>query len=77
RVAVGYTVSIPVAVFVLAIWWIALSRFGDRLVNTTLPLGAAVILLSPLLPFDAAATAVVLVLIVVVLVWRRPVERNR
>ncbi|MDN6443068.1 MAG: low temperature requirement protein A [Acidipropionibacterium jensenii] len=77
RVAVGYTVSIPVAVFVLAIWWIALSRFGDRLVNTTLPLGAAVILLSPLLPFDVAATAVVLVLIVVVLVWRRPVERNR
>jgi len=69
-------VSIPVALFVVGIWWIALSRFGDRVVNTAVPLAAAAILLSPLLPGDVALTAVILVLVVAVLVWRRPVERE-
>lgn len=76
RIAVGCSVSIPVALFVVGIWWIALSRFGDRVVNTAVPLAAAAILLSPLLPGDVALTAVILVLVVAVLVWRRPVERE-
>ena len=74
--AVGYSVSIPVAVFILGIWWIALRRFGDRIVNTVVPLSAVVILLDPLLPFDVAVTAIVLVIVVAVLVWRPPLPRK-
>lgn len=43
------TVTIPIAVFLLGIWWIAIRDSADRLVNTVLPLGALLVLLDPLI----------------------------
>lgn len=72
----GYTLAGPVALFLLAIWWIALRDHADRVVNTVIPLGAVVVLLDPLLPTATHVTfvAVVLVAIVAVLVWRQPAD---
>ena len=44
--------------------------------NTVIPLGAAVVLLDPILPIPVAITAAVLVVIVVVLVLHPPVRRE-
>jgi low temperature requirement protein LtrA len=72
EVAAGYSVAIPVAVFVLGIWWIALRDHGDRAVNTAVPGAAALVLVSPLLPTPILMTAIILVAVVVVLVLHPP-----
>jgi low temperature requirement protein LtrA len=75
-VAASFTVTIPIAIFLLGIWWIAIRENADRLVNLVVPIGALVVLLDPVLPLPVALTAVVLVVIVVVLVLRPPVMRE-
>ncbi|MEV6286409.1 low temperature requirement protein A [Kribbella sp. NPDC051770] len=72
EVAASFTVTVPVAVFVLGIWWIALRENADRVVNTVLPLGVVVVLLDPVLPFPFALTALVMAALVAVLVVRPP-----
>ncbi|MCD2197671.1 low temperature requirement protein A [Actinomycetospora endophytica] len=74
EVAASYTVSVPVAVFLLGIWWIALRDQADRVVNTAVPLAAVLVLADPVIPLPSAVTAVVLVALVVVLVVRPPVS---
>ena len=54
--------------FVLSIWLIAIRAAADRLVNTVLPIGAVLVLLSPLVPYALAITAVVMALMVAALV---------
>lgn len=68
----SFTVTIPIAVFILGIWWIALRANADRVVNTVVPVGAVLVLLDPVIPVPFALTAVFLVAIVVVLVLRPP-----
>ena len=68
--------AIPIALFLLGIWWIAIREHADSVVNTVIPLGAAVVLLDPILPIPVAITAAVLVVIVVVLVLHPPVRRE-
>ncbi|QDE36481.1 low temperature requirement protein A [Microbacterium foliorum] len=70
------TVAIPIAIFLLGIWWIAIREHADRVVNTVIPLGAAVVLLDSMLPIPVVITAAVLVVIVVVLVLHPPVRRE-
>lgn len=70
------TVTIPIAIFLLGVWWIAIRDNADRVVNTVVPLGAVLVLLDPLLPIPVAITAGVLVAVVVVLVLRPPVPRH-
>ncbi|MFJ4998235.1 low temperature requirement protein A [Microbacterium sp. NPDC088619] len=70
------TVAVPIALFLLGIWWIAIREHADRVVNTVIPLGAVVVLLDPILPIPVAITAAVLVVIVVVLVLHPPVRRE-
>lgn len=70
--AAAFTVTVPVALFVLGIWWIALRDQADRVVNTVVPLGALLVLLDPVLPIPFAVTAIVLVAVVVALVLRPP-----
>ncbi|MFJ2543466.1 low temperature requirement protein A [Microbacterium sp. NPDC087589] len=70
------TVTIPIAIFLLGIWWIAIRENADRVVNTVVPLGAVVVLLDPILPIPVVITAAVLVAIVVVLVLHPPVRRE-
>jgi low temperature requirement protein LtrA len=71
-VAAAFTVSVPVALFVLGTWWIALRAHADRVVNAVVPLGAGLVLLDPVLPVTFALTSLVLVAVVVVLVLRPP-----
>lgn len=68
----SFTVTIPIAVFILGIWWIALRANADRVVNTVVPVGAVLVLLDPVIPVPFALTAVFLVAIVIVLVLRPP-----
>ncbi|WP_243842129.1 low temperature requirement protein A [Microbacterium hydrocarbonoxydans] len=70
------TVSIPIALFLIGIWWIGIRDNADRVVNTVVPLGALLVLLDPILPIPIAITAAVMVAIVVVLVIRPPVPRD-
>lgn len=76
-VAAAFTVTVPVALFVLGIWWITLRANADGVVNTVVPLGALLVLLDPVLPVPFALTSVVLVLVVAVLVVRPPTTPAR
>jgi low temperature requirement protein LtrA len=71
-VAAAFTVTVPVALFVLGIWWIALRDHADRVVNTAVPVGALLVLLDPVLPIPFALTSIVLVVVVAILVARPP-----
>ncbi|MFG1908843.1 low temperature requirement protein A [Kribbella sp. NPDC048928] len=75
EVAASYTVTIPIAIFVLGVWWIALRDNADRVVNAVVPLGAVLVLLDPLIPIPFALTAVFMALVVATLVIRPPVQR--
>lgn len=66
--AASFAYTVPIAVFILAVRVLAIRRHGDRIVNTVVPLGA---LLVPI-----ALTAVILIAIVAVLVWRRPIDAH-
>lgn len=72
----SFTVTIPIAIFLLGVWWIAIRENADRVVNTVVPVGAAVVLLDAVLPIPVAVSALVLVVIVVVLVLHPPVRRE-
>lgn len=71
-VAASFTVTVPIAVFVLGIWWIAFRANADRVVNVVVPLGAVLVLLDPVIPIPVTLTAVIMVVVVVVLVLRPP-----
>jgi low temperature requirement protein LtrA len=73
EVAASFTVTIPIAVFLLGIWWIALRDNADRVVNVAVPLGAVLVLLDPLIPIPITLTALIMIGMVVVLVVRPPV----
>jgi low temperature requirement protein LtrA len=75
-VAAAFTVTVPIAIFVLGIWWIALRNHADRVVNTVVPSGAVLVLLDPILPVPVTLTAVILTAVVVILVLRPPVPHG-
>lgn len=68
----SFAYTIPIAVFILGIWLIAIRPNADRIVNIAVPLGGILVLIDPLLPVPFALTAVILVGVVIVLVWRPP-----
>jgi hypothetical protein len=70
----AFAVAVPIAVFLLAIWWIAIRRVATPLVNFAVVGGAVLVLVDALLPLPVALTTVVLVAVVVVLVLREPTE---
>jgi len=70
----AFAVTVPVAVFILGIWWIALRRSADRVVDLAVPLGALLVLVGPLAPVPIGITAVVLVAVVAVLVRHPPID---
>ncbi|WP_029291948.1 low temperature requirement protein A [Cellulomonas sp. HZM] len=73
-VAASFTVTVPIAVFVLGIWWLAIRENADRVVNVAVPVGALLVLLDPVLPVPIALTALVMAAIVVVLVLHPPLD---
>ncbi|WP_329003407.1 low temperature requirement protein A [Kribbella sp. NBC_00709] len=76
EVAASYTVTIPIAIFVLGIWWIAIRANADRVVNLVVPLGAVLVLLDPLIPIPFALTAFFMAAIVATLVLRPPLTES-
>jgi low temperature requirement protein LtrA len=76
EVAASFTVTVPIAIFVLGVWWIALRSSADRVVNAAIPLAVVLILLDPILPIPFAITAVVMTLVVAVLVLHPPVPED-
>lgn len=73
-IATSFTTSVPIAVFLLGIWFVAIREHADRIVNAVVPLGAVLVLLDPLLPVPVTLTAVILVAVVIVLVLRPPMR---
>ncbi|OAK53189.1 low temperature requirement protein A [Rhodococcoides kyotonense] len=73
-VAASFTVTVPIAVFVLGVWFLAIRNNADRVVNTVVPVGAVLVLLDPVIPIPITLTAVVMVVMVAVLVARKPVD---
>ncbi len=69
----SFTMTVPIALFVLGIWWIALRQSADRVVNIVVPLGAVLVLFDPIVPVPFIVTTVLMVAIVVTLVVRPPV----
>lgn len=64
--------TIPIAVFLLGIWALAIRPHGDLWVNTTLPAASLLVLIDPLTPIPFAMTATILSATVAILIWKRP-----
>nr|WP_259363501.1 low temperature requirement protein A [Microbacterium esteraromaticum] len=75
-IAVSFATSVPIAVFLIGIWLVAIRSNADRVVNTVVPLGALLVLLDPVLPVPVTLTALILIAIVTVLVLRRPLPEE-
>lgn len=71
-VAAWFTVTTPIAIFMLGIWWIAMRSHADGAVNIAVTLGAALVFLAPLAPLPFILTAAVMTAVVAVLVIRPP-----
>ncbi|MFI2294895.1 low temperature requirement protein A [Isoptericola sp. NPDC019571] len=76
-VGASFTVTIPIAVFVLGVWWLAIRDNADRVVNTVVPVGALLVLCDPVIPVPVTLTALIMVVIVVVLVLHPPLSATR
>ncbi|GAB3598440.1 low temperature requirement protein A [Microbacterium tumbae] len=72
----SFAVTVPIAIFLIGIWWIAIRENADRVVNTVVPIGALLVLFDPVVPVPVTLTAGILIVIVVFLVIRPPVERK-
>lgn len=74
--AASLTVAIPIAVFMITVWWVAIREGADRTVNIAVPVGALLVLMDPLMPIPIAITSFVLVILVVILVRHPPLEAD-
>jgi low temperature requirement protein LtrA len=75
-VAASFCVTVPVALFIASVWWLAMRPFANRLVNTAMPLGAVLVLVDPVIPVPITLTTFVVVALVVILVLNPPVSRD-
>jgi low temperature requirement protein LtrA len=73
-VAASFTLSVPIAIFLLCVWAIVIHPHADRAVNVAVPVGAVLVLCDPLIPLPITVSAFVLVLVVAVLVLHDPIE---
>jgi low temperature requirement protein LtrA len=71
----SFAYTVPVAVFVIGVWALAIRPHGDIWVNVAVPLAGLAVLIDPLIPIPFALTSVILALMIGVLVWRRPRSR--
>ncbi|WP_045270248.1 low temperature requirement protein A [Microbacterium azadirachtae] len=72
----SFAYTIPIAVFVLGIWALAIRPHAGRIVNIVLPAAGVFVFIDPLIPVPFALTTVILAGVVAVLVWRRPLGQD-
>lgn len=70
----AFTVSVPVAVFVLGVWMLAIRPNAGALVNTVVPVCTLLVLLDPIIPIPAFITAFSMIIIVITLIVRSPTQ---
>jgi low temperature requirement protein LtrA len=75
--AASFTYTVPVAVFIVMVWLLAIRPTAGRIVNTVVPVGAVLVLVDPVIPLPIALTAGILTAIVAVLVWQTPEDVGR
>lgn len=73
----SFAYTVPLAVFILGVWILAVRRSADRIVNIAVPLAEILVLIDPLIPVPFALTAVILTAMVAVLTWRSPLPEGR
>ena len=71
--AAAFAYTVPLAIFVLGVWLLAIRPHADRVVNVTVPAAGFLVLIDPLIPVPFALTVFILATLVAVLIWRRPV----
>lgn len=67
-----FTVSVPIAFFVLGVWLLAIRANADGVVNTVVPVCAVLVLLDPVIPIPTFLTTLFMIVIVITLVLRTP-----
>ncbi|RBP65544.1 low temperature requirement protein LtrA [Brevibacterium sanguinis] len=67
-----FTVSVPIAIFVLGVWLLAIRANADGVVNTVVPVCAVLVLLDPVIPIPTFLTTLFMIVIVITLVLRTP-----
>lgn len=70
--AAAFAYTVPLAIFVLGVWLLAIRPYADRVVNVAVPLAGVLVLIDPLIPVPFALSVVILAVLVGVLIWRRP-----
>lgn len=68
EIAASYTITVPIAVFVMGVWWVAMRESAPRAVSIAIPAAAVLVLLDPIVPVPVTLTSIILILAVVVLV---------
>jgi low temperature requirement protein LtrA len=76
-VGASFAYTIPIAVFILGIWLLAIRPSASRPVNVVVPVGAILVLVDPLIGVPFALTAVILTGVVAILVWQQPQAHAR
>ena len=71
-----FTVSVPIAVFVLGVWVLAIRANANGVVNTVVPACALLVLLDPIIPVPTFLTTFFMVIIVIALVVFPPLDEN-
>lgn len=67
-------VSVPVVVFVLGVWLLAIRANAGGVVNTVIPVCALLVLLDPIIPIPTVLTTFFMIIIVITLVVASPKE---
>lgn len=70
----SFIVSVPIAVFVLGVWLLAIRRSADGVVNTIVPVCAVLVLLDPIIPIPGFLTTFFMIIIVIALIVRSPTQ---
>lgn len=71
-----FTVSVPITVFVLGVWMLAIRANAGGIVNTVVPSCALLVLLDPIIPIPTFLTTFFMVVIVITLTVASPQERD-
>ncbi|SDS69210.1 Low temperature requirement protein LtrA [Brevibacterium sandarakinum] len=69
-----FTVSVPIAVFVLGVWVLAIRPNAGGAVNTIVPVCAVLVLLDPIIPVPTFLTTFFMIIIVITLIVASPKE---